>query len=604
MANQAMKRDLQEEINGYLNVTGEIPHELFSNSEVNDDERWRHMLAMKAVADPDTMYLWQARKEKDFSQFRAAMQKEIDDHTINKHWELVHKSKIPKGSTVLPTVWSMKRKRRISTREVYKWKARLNVDGSKQIYGKHFEETHSPVVTWPATRFFLVQSLINNWHTKQLDFVLAYTQAPVERELYIEIPMGIDLDGADKKDYALKLRKNLYGQRQAGRVWNQFLVQGLLDIGFKQSTVDECVFYHGQSVLLLYVDDSILLGPSRAKLQELTQLIAQRFNIEETGDLCDYLGIHIKRAPDGAIHMTQPHLIDSILKDVGLLRAEARGRGTPAMKTKVIHADHDGPEFDQHFDYRSVIGKLNYLEKCTRPDIACAVHQCARFCASPKTSHGEAVKHICRYLLQTKDKGIIMKPQGNSFQRNVKGEKNDEDHAKQGDVFTCYVDASHASDWKQTAAMKDPNTAKSRTGFMITFANCPLLWGSKMQSEIALSSTEAEYVALSMATREMLPILALAKEAVKNNIVAKASIPTFTCTFFEDNKGAVDMANVPKMRPRTKHMNIKYHFFRQFVAKGIFKVQHIAGSDQPADILTKALDHATFVKHRLVTNGW
>jgi hypothetical protein len=175
-----------------------------------------HLLAMKAVSDPDTMYLHQAMKEKDWPKFKEAMQKEVDDHSRSKNWELMHKSKVPEGAIVLPGVWSMKRKRRISTREVYKWKARLTIDGSKQIYGKHYDETYSPVVTWPATRFFLVQALINKWYTKQIDFVLAYTQAPIERELYLAIP--IELEGANKGDYALKLLKNLYGQKQAGRV--------------------------------------------------------------------------------------------------------------------------------------------------------------------------------------------------------------------------------------------------------------------------------------------------------------------------------------------------------------------------------------------------
>jgi hypothetical protein len=193
----------------------------------------------------------------------------------------------------------MKQKRCISTREVYKWKARLTIDGSKQVYGKHYDETYSPVVTWPATRFFLVQALINKWHTMQIDFVLAYTQAPIERELYMVIPKGIELEGENKGDYMLRLLRNLYGQKQAGREWSQHLVKGLQELGFRPSAVDECVFYHGNSILLLYVDDSILLGPesphnSKRKL----------FTIEESGDLCDYLGIQIKREADGSIHLT------------------------------------------------------------------------------------------------------------------------------------------------------------------------------------------------------------------------------------------------------------------------------------------------------------
>jgi hypothetical protein len=170
-------------------------------------------VAMKSVMDPDTLYLWEARKEPDFLKFLEAMQKEVDDHTREGHWRLVRKKDVPKGATVLPAVWSMKRKRRIATREVYKWKACINIDGSKQVYGVHYNETYSPVVAWPMTRFFLTQSLLNNWTTKQIDFVLAFPQAPVERDLYMEIPKGIHVEGAkDGEEYVLQLVRNLYGQ--------------------------------------------------------------------------------------------------------------------------------------------------------------------------------------------------------------------------------------------------------------------------------------------------------------------------------------------------------------------------------------------------------
>jgi len=148
------------------------------------------LLGMKSIMDPDSLYLWEARKEKDFPNFLEAMQKEIDDPTKEGHWKLVRQSKLPKGATVLPAVWSMKCKRRIAAREVYKWKARLNVDGSKQKPGVHFDETYSPVVAWPTTRFFLIQALINKWKTKQLDFVLAYPQPQWKGSCIWKYPKG------------------------------------------------------------------------------------------------------------------------------------------------------------------------------------------------------------------------------------------------------------------------------------------------------------------------------------------------------------------------------------------------------------------------------
>jgi hypothetical protein len=368
-------------------------------------------VAMKSVMDPDTLYLWEARKEPDFPKFLEAMQKEVDDHTREGHWRLVRRKDVPKGATVLPAVWSMKRKRRIATREVYKWKARINIDGSKQVYGVHYNETYSPVVAWPMTRFFLTQSLLNNWTTKQIDFVLAFPQAPVERDLYMEIPKGIHVEGAkDGEEYVLQLVRNLNGQKQAGRVWYQYLVDGLEDIGFTRSEVDECVFYYKNSVLLVYVDDSILMGPDNNELAYLLQEMQKRFKIQEEGDLCDYLGIEIKKESDGSMTLTQPQLIDSILQDLKLNGDNVKSRNTPALKTRVLHKDEKGTVFDESFHYRSVIGKLNYLEKSTHPDISFAVHQCARFSSNPKQSHAMAVHYIARYLAATREKGITLAP--------------------------------------------------------------------------------------------------------------------------------------------------------------------------------------------------
>jgi len=126
---------------------------------------------------------------------------------------------------------------RITTSEVYKWKVRLTIDGSKQQYGLHYDQMYSPVITWATTHFFLIQSVLHRWCSKQLDFFMAYTQAPVERELYMEKHKGVTVAGRlDRSKYAICLIKNLYRQKQAGRIWYQYLTNGLIDLGFTQHT--------------------------------------------------------------------------------------------------------------------------------------------------------------------------------------------------------------------------------------------------------------------------------------------------------------------------------------------------------------------------------
>ena len=145
--------------------------------------------------------------------------------------------------------------------------------------------------------------------------------------------------------------------------------------------------------------------------------------------------------------MTQGHMIESILNDLNINDDTKKKANTPALPSKLLTRDEDGDPFNRSWEYRSVIGKLNYLEKCTRPDIAFAVHQCARFASNPKQSHAEAVERIGNYLWNNKDKGIIIQPN---------------QRAKQ---FTCWADAAFAGEWNKETALDDPTTAKSRAGF-------------------------------------------------------------------------------------------------------------------------------------------
>jgi hypothetical protein len=433
----------------------------------------------------------------------------------------------------------------------------------------------------------MIMSLMSGWHTRQLDFVLAYPQADVECELYMEIPKCYNFRG-ETKAYVLKLLKNVYGQKQAGRVWNQHLVKGLTDIGFIQSLVDECVFYKDRCVFLVYVDDTILCGPTKQEVDNIISLLAKSFNISDEGQMSDYLGVKVERLDDEqhTIQMTQPHLIEQIITDLGL-QDNSKEHSTPARSDVVLHRDLDGEPFNETWSYRSVIGKLNFLEKSTRPDIALAVHQCARYSSNPMKSHGEAVKRIGRYLKSTRDKGLYLKPLPGT-----------------ATAFDCWVDASFAGDWYQPDAMDNPLTAKSRTGYIIMFANCPIIWSSKVQTEIALSTTEAEYVALSQSLREVIPMMNLLEEAIQHGIPLHSALPNVNCTVFEDNTGALEMAKTPKMRPRTKHINIKYHHFREHVRNEKILLQQVDTADQLADVFTKPLPYKLFAFFRGKIQGW
>ena len=139
------------------------------------------------------MYLHEAMRQPDKDQFLKAMIEEVESQRKNGHWKIIPCNKVPQGDIILPMVWSMKRKRRIATREVYKWKARLTLHGGKQIHGVHYWETYAPVAQWPIIRFLLTLALLNRWHTRQVDYVLAYPQADIRTDnVYTEIPKAFE----------------------------------------------------------------------------------------------------------------------------------------------------------------------------------------------------------------------------------------------------------------------------------------------------------------------------------------------------------------------------------------------------------------------------
>ena len=155
----------------------------------------------------------------------------------------------------------MQRKRRIESQEIFKWKAHLNVHGGQQVHGINYWDTHTPVVAWPIIRFFFILSITQGWKTRQLDFIMAFPQAPIQTPLYMNIPKGYKTPkDKNNRPMVLKLVRNIYGQKQGPKVWGDFLHQGLTKASFKQSQVDPCLYYHPGLIFLVYIDDCLLLS--------------------------------------------------------------------------------------------------------------------------------------------------------------------------------------------------------------------------------------------------------------------------------------------------------------------------------------------------------
>jgi hypothetical protein len=501
---------------------------------------------------------------------------------------------LPPRAKLLNAIWSYRRKR-TPAGVLQKHKARICTDGSQQQYGVDYWETYAPVVSWSTIRLLLTLASLHEWKSHQVDFAQAFTQPPIEEDIYMRIPQGwYVVDGCLRqhehpkfRDVAhyIKLEKSLYGIKQAARAWFHFLEPGLLRLGFKASEVDPCLFYRDDCLVALYVDDCLVFSPQQQIIDQVLSSLQTEYQVGSQGSVQDFLGINIHTDAAGATHFTQPNLIDSIL--TGLKLQDCHKKYTPAIS--VLHPDHGGHTRCEQWSYRSILGKLNYLAQMTRPDISMAVHNCARFTTAPTYLHEQAIKRIGRYLYATRTRGLIYRPTptGN---------------------LDMYVDADFAGTWhKEYSHLRE--CVMSRTGFVILYHGCPIHWGSKLQTEIALSTTEAEYIALSTSSRELIPIRRLLRELTLHSplrhLVPHPPGQLPPSTIYEDNASCIAIATKDNHhKPRTKHISLKYHHFKDYLKSGALHIVKVPSAANLADILTKPLTQVLHDRLRSGMMGW
>jgi len=564
-------------------VEAPIDYDAEHDAHLQLQDRMRHPIAFLSEMVGDTMYYHQAMRQSDAPQFTAAVVKEINGHVENNTWELVRREDVPDNQEVVPSVWSMKRKRDLTTGEITKWKARLNLHGGKQTFGVNYFDTWSPVIAWSSVRLIICFALIFKWSVRQIDFVQAFCQAPIEMDMWMELPHGITVKGGSSRTHVLKLLANIYGQKQGSKVWHDYLVGKLRDIGFVPSTVDECVFYRGTSIFVLYVDDGLAFDMTGKSLDNLVQELRDvDLDVEDLGYPSDYIGVNLSKDED-TFHFTQRALIDSIIEDAGLTNSR-KTKPVPAKSSQLLHSFPNSPPFDGPFNMRSIVGKLNYLAQTTRPDIMQAVHAIAKYASNPKKEHGDAVLYLVMYLKKTRHIGLLFKPDP------TKG-------------FEDYCDADFIGQYHEELSAVDPSTSKSRSGWIIFYAGCPIIWASRLQTQVALSTTEAEYISLSQSLRDVIPVMALVSEMKSKGFPVLCTEPYVYCKLFEDNSGALEIARLPKMRPRTRHLCVTLHHFREHVRLGLVKLFPISTELQTADVLTKPTPQNIFVPHRIKMCG-
>jgi Reverse transcriptase (RNA-dependent DNA polymerase) len=339
-------------------------------------------------------------------------------------------------------------------------------------------------------------------------------------------------------------------------------------------------------LMIVFVDDCGIAYKNKSDFVKLVaDLRKLDFELTEEGSFTNFLGIKFKRTPS-TITMTQCGLIDRIAEATGL--TDCNTNLTPTSQ-EALGSDPTGLPMKEKWNYRSIIGMMLYFSTNTRPDIAFAVSQAARFSNNPKQSHATAVKTIVRYLVGTKDKGTIVTP---SNKLDIQ----------------LYVDADFAGLHKKEPDA-DHNAARSRTGYVLILGGFPLIWKSHLQTEISLSTLEAEYSALSSATHALIPIRELIFEVAEQIKLPEALATTIHCAVFEDNQGAYLLATTQRITNRTKYFLVKFHHFWHYIEleDGNNRKIHVvkcSTDKQRADCLTKGQVTFIFVNNRSDFIGW
>ena len=536
------------------------PFALASQMNASDNPTWE-----EAMNGPDKSGYWKAAEQ------------EIGTLEEKECWEVVEKES---WMNVLPGTWAFKCKR-FPDGSVRKLKARFCARGDRQIEGLDYFETYAPVTNWMTVRLMLTLSTILGLHTKQVDYTAAFIHAPIDGEVFVEMPRGFSQHGK-----VLKLRKSIYGLKQSPRNFFQHLKCKLEKAGLESNPdLDPCLFISDKVVCLVYVDDTLFFSPKEEYIDEIiAKLRADEMELEEESSVAGFLGVNMTYDKvRNTVTLTQEGLTKRIIEALNIEHMPKKE--TPAIHEPLVK-DESGDPPDGVYSYSSVIGMLQYLQGHSRPDITYAVSQCARFTHSPKRSHEKGIERIGQYLKGTIKEGLIMTPSENLD-------------------IDCYVDADFAGLWPYEDKL-DPVCVKSRTGFVLCIADCPIIWLSKLQDTVALSTQEAEYYALSYCMRSVLPLQRLFEGTAKGLGLTKEQKTTFKTSVWEDNQGAHNLANMEpgRITPRSKHYAIKYHWFRSHLKPNRIEVKKIDTKEQKADILTKGLRTEQFRNIRKLLCRW
>ncbi|KAG8483260.1 hypothetical protein CXB51_022251 [Gossypium anomalum] len=425
--------------------------------------------------------------------------------------------------------WVFKKKEGTPGVEEPKYKARLVAKGYSQVPGVDFTDVFSPVVKHSSIRALLGIVAMHDLELEQLDVKTAFLHGELEEDIYMQQPEGFTV--SEKEDYVCLLKSPFTKNNDGSFVY-----------------------------LLLYVDDMLIAAKDKGEIRKVKAQLSEEFEMKDLGPAKKILGMEILRdRKTSKLYLSQKGYIEKLLCRFNMRSAKPVSTPLAAhfrLSSTLSPQSDDEIEYMSHVPYSSAVGSLMYAMVCSRPDLSYAVSAVSRYMANPGKEHWKAVQWILRYLRGTIDVCL-------QFGRTEDG-------------VIGYVDADFAGDLDRR---------RSLTGYVFTIGGCAISWKATLQTTVALSTTEAEYMAITEACKEAIWLKGLFSELNEDLQIS---------TVFCDSQSAIFLTKDQMFHERTKHIDVRYHFVRDIIARGDIVVSKISTHENPADMMTKSLPITKF----------
>ena len=482
--------------------------------------------------------------------------------------EVVNRGDLPRGATILPSKYVYARKRN-ALGKVVDHRTRLVVMGSQQVEGKDYFETYSPTLKAPSLRLLFALAAREGYILEQSDVSKAYLHGelgPDEQEMYMLLPSCVAELDPSLAGKIVRLKKALYGLKQAGRAWRRKMTSVLIPEGYHPSKSDECFLVHKRQTdsgteydyMTIFVDDQIHASKSQAEVDRQKAILKKHFKLKELGTPSQILGIQATKTEEGGWHLALSRYCKSLVDR--FLGSTWRRVHLPLDSASFIPpVDTSAPPTRKSL-YSSIIGSLIYAAHSVRPDIAYAVGVLSKFAAGPTEEHVQLALRVVRYLGTYPDLGLH--------------------YTKDGGDIKGYADASFA----------DREGMRSTSAVVWTMAGAPIIWRSSTQHRAAGATGEAEFLALSEASKDAVWLKSLHLEAGRP---IRSPLPLYS-----DATAALSYANDSSHHRRFRQVRINEQIVKDAIVDGTVATEKVDTAEQLADSLTKAMPREKFEAHR------